>query len=435
MAEQLEERPVAHESKPSESTKQPDAKPEKPAATPAQRARRIIIGLVVLAVVIVGGMLAWAHLSSYETTDDAQVDGHINAISSRVAGTVTRVNVEENQTVQAGTVLVQVDPRDYQVALDQSKADLAEQVANEKAAQTDIPITSSTTRNNVASARAGTQGAEQGVAVAERNVNAARARVGVAQARVNEAQANYDKSAKDLARLKQLVDKDEISRQQYDAAVAVAEATKATRDSTLAGVNEAQQNVQVAQSQVEQARSKVTEAQSQVQTALTGPQQVEATRARYAASQAQVQLRQAQVAQRELNLGYTVVRAPVTGLVGKKSVEVGQNVSVGQELMAIVPLEDIWITANFKETQLKKVHPGQKVNIHVDAYDRDYKGYVESISAASGSRFSLLPPENATGNYVKVVQRVPVRIRLEQGENKDHSLRPGMSVTPKVLLQ
>ncbi len=412
-----------------------EKKPEKPPATPAQRIRRIIIGLVVLGVLVVGGLLLWAHLSSYETTDDAQVDGHINAVSARVAGTVTRVNVEENQTVKAGTVLAQIDQRDYQVALDRSKADLAETVANSAAAQAEIPITSANTSSSVVSAQAGTEDARQGVAVAERNVNAARARVAVAQARVNEAQANFDKSSKDLARLKLLVDKDEISHQQYDAAIAAAEATKATRDSMLAGLNEAQQNVQVAQSQVSQARSKVTQAQSEVQSAATGPQQLKATRAKFAASEAQVQLRQAVVAQSELNLGYTVVRAPVTGVIGKKSVEVGQNVSVGQELLAVVPLEDIWITANFKETQLKKIHVGQKVNIHVDAYGRDYKGYVESIAAASGARFSLLPPENATGNYVKVVQRLPVRIRLEAGENQDHSLRPGMSVTPKVLLQ
>ncbi len=426
-----EEKPVQQE----QSQTPPPEPPPKPPATPAQRVRRVLLGLTILAVLVIGGLLLWAHLSSYESTDDAQIDGHINAISARVAGTVTQVNVEENQSVQAGKVLIQIDPRDYQVALDRAKADQQEAAANAIAAQTEIPITSATTANNVVNARAGTLDAQQGVLVAERGVNAARARVGAAQAKLNEAQANYDKAAKDLARLKLLVSKDEISQQQYDAAVAAAEAAKATRDSMVATLNEAQQNVRVSESQVGQAQARVTQAQAQVQTALTGPGQVAGIRAKHAAAEAQVQLRQAAVAQAELNLSYTVIRSPVNGIIGKKSVEAGQNVSVGQELMAVVPLDDIWITANFKETQLKKIHVNQKVNIHVDAFDRDYKGYVESLSAASGARFSLLPPENATGNYVKVVQRLPVRIRLEPGENQDHRLRPGMSVTPKVLLQ
>ena len=429
--------PVAEETPVQQSEPKSESLPpaSKVPATPAQRVRRVLLGLALLAVLVVGGLLLWGHLSSYETTDDAQIDGHINAISARVAGTVKQLNVEENQNVEAGKVLIQIDPRDYQVAVDQAKADVQDAAANAIAAQTDIPITTATTANNVVNARAGSLGAEQGVQVAQREVNAARARVGAAQAKVNEAQANYDKASKDLARLKILVAKDEISRQQYDASVASAEAAKATRDAMLATLNEAQQNVSVAESQVGQAQARVTQAQAQVQTALTGPRQVAGIRAKYDAAQAQVQLRQSAVAQAELNLGYTIIRSPVNGIVGKKAVEVGQNVSVGQELMAVVPLDDIWVTANFKETQLKKIRVNQKVNLHVDAFDRDYKGYVESLSAASGARFSLLPPENATGNYVKVVQRLPVRIRLERGENQDHRLRPGMSVTPKVFLQ
>jgi membrane fusion protein, multidrug efflux system len=431
-----EEKPVQPQQQSQSQAPPPEpVTPAKPPATPAQRVRRVVIGLIILAILVIGGLLLWAHLSSYESTDDAQIDGHINATSARVAGTVKQVNVQENQNVEAGKVLVQIDPRDYQVAVDQAKADLADAVANAASAQTDIPVTTATTTGNVINARAGTLDAEQGVLVAERGVNAARARVGAAQARVNEAQANYDKAAKDLARLKMLVAKDEISQQQYDASVAAAEAAKATRDSMLATLNEAQQNVRVSESQVGQSQARVTQAQAQVQTALTGPRQVAGIRAKYDAALAQVQLRQAAVAQAELNLSYTTIRSPVNGVIGKKSVEIGQNVTVGQELMAVVPLDDIWITANFKETQLKKIRLNQKVNIHVDAFDRDYKGYVESLSPASGARFSLLPPENATGNYVKVVQRLPVRIRFEQGENGDHRLRPGMSVTPKVFLQ
>jgi membrane fusion protein (multidrug efflux system) len=249
---------------------------------------------------------------------------------------------------------------------------------------------------------------------------------------VNEAQANYKKAADDAARYKQLVDKDEISRQTYDQAEQTAEAAKATVAAQNAAVLEARHNAGAAEAAMEQAQTKLPQADASIQSALTRPQLVSQSQSRLKSAAAKVAELQAQLDQAKLNLSYTIIVAPVSGVVGKKTAEIGQNVSPGEQLMAVVPLDDIWVTANFKETQLRKMQPGQKVKFSVDAYDHEYSGHVTGIGGASGSRYSLLPPENATGNYVKVVQRIPVRIDLDPNENKDHRLRPGMSVDPKV---
>jgi membrane fusion protein (multidrug efflux system) len=403
-------------------------------ASGARRGIRFAIIAVLLVIAGFGAVQFTAWLGSFESTDDAQVDGHINAISARVSGYVTQVNIEENQFVKAGTVLVQIDPRDYEVAVAKAKADLADAEATAKASQADVPITTATTTDTLANTRAGEFDAQRGISAAQRSLEAATARVAAAKAKLQEEQANYDKAAADEQRYKQLVQKDEISKQQYDAAVAASRAAQASVASALASVSEAEQNVDVYKAQVEQNQARLQQAQAQVSTALTGPQQVAVSRARSDSSAAEVLEEQAALDQAQLNLGYTTIVAPVSGLVGRKSVEVGQNVTVGQQLLSIVPSDDIWITANFKETQLRKMRAGQKVKVHVDGYARDYNGKVESISPAAGARFSLLPPENATGNYVKVVQRIPVRIRLDQGQDPDHLLRPGMSVVPKVYL-
>jgi membrane fusion protein (multidrug efflux system) len=251
---------------------------------------------------------------------------------------------------------------------------------------------------------------------------------------VNEAQANYKKSADDVARYKLLVDKDEISRQIYDQTVQTTEAAKATVAAQSAAVVEARHNVGVAEAAVQQARTKIPQADASIESALTRPHQVSQSESRAQSAAAKVAELQAQLEQAKLNLGYTIVVAPVSGIVGKKTAEIGQNVSPGEQLMAVVPVDDVWVTANFKETQLRKMKPGQHVKFNVDAYDHEYSGHVTGIGGASGSRYSLLPPENATGNYVKVVQRIPVRIDLDPGENRDRRLRPGMSVNPKVYL-
>jgi membrane fusion protein (multidrug efflux system) len=405
---------------------------------PARESRRGLRIGILIAVLAIAGVAAFqitSWLGSFESTDDAQIDGHLNAISARVGGYVVQVNVEENQYVKAGAVLAQIDPRDYQVAVAKARADLADAAATAKASQADVPITASTTENTLANTRAGEFDAQRGISAAQRSLEAAAARVSSAKAKLQEEQANYEKAASDEKRYKQLVDKDEISKQQYDSASAAAHAQQAAVESARASVIEAQQNVDMVSAQVEQDRARLDQARAQVSTALTGPQQVTISRARYESSAAKAQQEQALLDQAQLNLGYTTIVAPVSGLVGRKSVELGQNVGVGQQLMTIVPTDDIWITANFKETQLRRMHPGQRVKVHADGYDRDYNGKVESIAPAAGARFSLLPPENATGNYVKVVQRVPVRIRLDPGQDPDHLLRPGMSVVPKVYLQ
>lgn len=364
--------------------------------------------LLVLALVVIAGVIfVWHYYSVRESTDDAQIDGHLDPISARISGTVLRVLHDENEVVQAGTLLVELDPKDYEVALERARADLADAEANATAAQVGVPLTTTTSSSQLAAADAA--------------VNAAEKEVDSAKSRVQEADANYTKAADDLKRFQQLVQKDEVSRQQYDSAVAAATAARATLDS--------------AKSMVANAESRAAQARAQAASAHTVPEQVRVTKARATAAAAEVQRARAAVALAELNLQYTKILAPVSGILSKRNVEPGQVVQPGQPLFSIVNLDDIWVTANFKETQLKNMRVGQKVTIHVDAYGRDYSGTVESISGATGARFSLLPPENATGNYVKVVQRVPVRIRFDKGQDPNHVLRPGLSVVPTVYVK
>lgn len=361
----------------------------------------LIAGLIL---VIIAGTFVWHYYSVRESTDDAQVDGHITPISARVSGTVVSVNFQDNQHVDAGAILVQLDPKDYEVAVKRAEAELADAQAAAAAARTNVPITHISTTT--------------GVETAQANQNASQREVEAANARLREAEANANKVAKDLERMKQLVAKDEISRQQYDAAVAADQAARATVDAARATVATAQ--------------SHVVQAEAAVRAAQTGPQQVRVTEAHAGSAKAAVEKAQANLAQAQLNLQYCTVRAPRAGVVSKRSVEVGQTVQPGQPLAALVDLQDIYITANFKETQLKDMHRGQPVNISVDAFGRDLKGHVDSIGGATGARFSLLPADNATGNYVKVVQRVPVKIVLDPGEDPNLRLRPGMSVVPTV---
>jgi membrane fusion protein (multidrug efflux system) len=391
-----------------------------------------LIGGAVAVLLVVTVVWLWA-TAGRESTDDAQVDAHVTPIAARVGGTVLRVPVSDNQQVDAGAVLVELDRRDYEIALDRARADLADAKAGAMAAAVDVPITSTTSAGNVATARGGVEEAEAGFSEAVQSVEAAKARLATAQARLREQEANATRAARDVERLKGLLAKDEISQQQFDAAVAAGDASRAAADSARSQVQEAQLAISVAQSRVAGSRAGQERATAELRTAETAPQQVTATRARAESAQARVKQAEAAVKQAELNLEHSVVKAPIKGVVSRKSVEPGQVVQPGQPLMSIIPLEQVWITANFKETQLANMRPGQPVTIKVDAYGgRKFKGHVESVAAATGSRFSLLPPENATGNFVKVVQRVPVKIALEQDQDPEHLLRPGMSVTPIV---
>ena len=413
------------------------AEQEKAKIIPRRRrkAAPYVIAAVVLVVLGVGGYYLWKYLNTYETTDDAQIDGHINALSGRIAGNVIEVRAEDEQFVNAGDVLVRLDARDYEVALAKAEADLGDAEAALESSRIDIPITATNSASQLKTANSSRVDATAFVLGSQRLLTAARARLESAQAQVREAEANYKKAGDDVARYKLLVDKNEIPRQQYDTAVSAAAAAQATVDSRNASVREAEQNVVVAQSAVEQANQRITQADASIDSANTAPKQVAVSEARAKSALAQVAQKKALVEQAKLNLSYCTLVAPVAGIVGKKTVELGQNISPGQQLMAIVPLDDIWVIANFKETQLSRMKPGQNVRVAVDAYGRSYTGKIVAVGGASGSRLSVLPPENATGNYVKVVQRIPVRINLDAGQNGDHMLRPGMSVDPKVYLE
>ncbi|HXM68003.1 MAG TPA: HlyD family secretion protein [Candidatus Acidoferrum sp.] len=385
--------------------------------------------VLLLAVVIIGGGLFVRNSLAWESTDDAQVNGHIMPLSARINGYVLEVPVIEGQLVHAGDLLVTIDPKDYKIAMEQAQATFADAQASAISSRFNVPITSVTTQSNLDSADTAVLNAEAGLNAAKQNFESA-------QALLEQAEANATRSDADLGRYEQLVAKEDISHQQYDQAVAAAKANRSGVASTSA-------SVQAAEQAVRQAQGKLVQARADLRTAQTAPQQVSMTRAKADAADAQARERKAQLDQAELNLSYTVVRSPVTGIIGKKTVEVGQNVGIGQELVEVVPLDDVWVTANFKETQLAHMRPGQPVEVKVDAYGRTWKAHITNMGAGAGSVFSLLPPENATGNYVKVVQRVPVRIDFdrtsqrtpERDFNAEGLLKPGLSVEPEVKVR
>jgi len=378
-----------------------------------------VIG-VVLVVLLVAGTATWLYLRQYESTDDAQIDGHVHSISPRISGYVTKVNVDDNQAVHAGDVLVEIDPTDYKVAVAKAEALLADAEASAQAQALNVPVTSVNTASQIQSATADLESARAGIRAAEQQVD-------LMKANLVQAEANDVKLQADLVRYKQLVDKQEVSQQQYDSALAAARASTAS----IAG---AKASLATAEQQVRQSKQKETQGIAALEYARTGPRQVAITESRAQSSNALVQQRRAELDQAKLNLTYCRILAPVDGVVNK-DVEVGQYLQPGQQVLSLVPLSDIWVTANFKETQLGRMQPGQPATFEVDSNGRTYRGHVDSIAGASGARFSLLPPENATGNYVKVVQRIPVKIVLEPGQNKDQQLRIGMSVTPRVRVR
>jgi len=405
-----------------ETTPTPAAPVQETEITQPKSRRRGIIFVVLIVLVAAAAWFYWRSTFS-EDTDDAQVNGHLIQVSSRIAGQVLKVDVEENQVVKAGDTIAELDPKDFDVAVENAQAALANAQANAAAANVNVPITSINTGSTLTSAGADVSGAHAGVGQAEQQLQAAGAQVA-------QAQANLTKAEADLARYKPLVEKDVISKQQWDAAVAA-------RDGAKAALNNSQATQRAASDGVHVARDKEAQAQASLKNAQTGPQQVAIQSARAKAAQAQVEVAQAQLDQAELNLSYTKIIAPVAGIITRKSVEVNQNVSVGQNLLTLVSLDDLWITANFKETQLKHMAAGQPVEIAVDATGKKYSGKVTQIGGATGSVLSLFPPENATGNYVKVVQRVPVRIDFTDIKNEDanHLLRPGLSVEPSVRVK
>ncbi|MGC2209847.1 MAG: HlyD family secretion protein [Candidatus Korobacteraceae bacterium] len=381
---------------------------------------------VLVVLLLIGAAAFWWQSRKYEDTDDAEVDGHIDPISARVTGHVVKVNVEEGQFVKAGTVLVEIDDRDYQVAVDRARADYMDAVASAEAARLGIPISQVGSSSQIHSTQADVLNAEAGVTAATRQVEEA-------QARLVEAEANARTANLDQGRYQLLVGKKEISQQQYDQSVSAA--TSANASVTAAGAA-----IHSSQEVVKQAKARLEQAQAALANARISPKQVSATQAQARAGEANAAKLHASLEQAELNLSYTRIVAPADGVIGTRNAQIGQNVQPGQEMLSIVPLKDVWVTADFKETQLEHMRAGQHVEIEVDALGgQKFQGTLTSIGGATGSRFSLLPPENATGNYVKVVQRVPVRIDFDDREksdfNQDGRLRPGLSVDPTVRVR
>src|SRR5580704_15226611 len=381
--------------------------------------KRLIIGAALI-VLIVLGIFLWHYLSGFESTDDAQVDVHLYPVSARISGYIQKVNVDDNQWVEAGSTLVEIDPRDYEVALERAQATLDTSEATAKGSNIDVPISSVDTSSQLKFTSSDIKNAEAAIQAAEKQETAA-------HARVVEAQAQNVKTQDDVTRYRLLLAKEEVPKQVYDHAYAAAA-------TDVAAVAAAEADEAPAQQAVVEAHSRLTEAEPHYEDAQAGPQRVASTRAKALSAMADAHQKRAAVEQAQLNLGYTTIFAPVAGEVTKKVV-VGLNVEPGEQMLTVVPLDQVWVTANFKETQLRHMRVGQKAKLKLDSNGRTYSAHVDSIAGATGPIFSLLPPENATGNYVKIVQRVPVKIVLEPGENQDHQLRPGMNVEAKVYLR
>ena len=405
------------------------------AEPPDEEPRRSPVKFILLGMLLVAvsaGIWAYYHFRDRVSSDDAQVDAHITAIAPKIPGNVLAVPVLDNQPVKAGDVLVRIDPRDYQARVDIARAALLQAESQLHTAQTVVPLTNDTTQS-------GASGASAQLADAMAELDRARlsyeqassSDIAVAEANVRTKQANSERAQADLARMKPLLDKAEISRQQFDAYQAAARVTESELRATQEQVAWMRQNVGIRKAAVSAAQSRVSLAQAQVEAALANRKQVDVRRAESGTAAAGVASARANLAAAELQLSYTTLVAPVDGVVTRKSVEPGQIVQPGQGLMTIIPLHDVWVTANFKETQLATVHPGQRAEINVDMYGRSVTGHVDSISGATGSRLSLLPPENATGNFVKVVQRIPVKILIDQTNGL--VLRPGMNVDATIF--
>ena len=392
-------------------------------AAPRAKVSKRVLAIALVGVAMIGCSGFWLHARHFESTDDAQVDGHFAQLSTRVTGTVTYVNplVENDRFVSAGTLLLELDPRDYEAELEHAKATLETKEARFHAAELQVPITDASAFSQLHLAEAAKQEAVASVAAAEADLTSA-------QHRVQQDQAVADRAERDRVRYAALVEKREISRSYYDARETDATASAQTLDSDRAAVAAEEQKIA-------QARSMVVQREAQVANARTAPQQASDARAQLESAKGELDQARADVRTAELNLSYTKIYAPVSGVVGHKTVEMGHRVEPGQTLLTVVPVDDVWITANFKEIQLRRMTPGQPVNIHVDTFGRNYKGTIENMAGASGPLFSLFPPENASGNYVKIVQRFPIRIHIDQGQDPQHELRPGMSVEARVRVR
>jgi membrane fusion protein (multidrug efflux system) len=406
--------------------------PRKGLASPKLRGILLVAGVVLVIAIV--ALFVYYH--NRETTDDAQVDGHITPISSKIYGRVAEVLVTDNQQVKAGQVLARIDPRDFQAELDQAKGELALAEADAQSAGVDVPRTRENVASGTSSADAQLLGAEADLQRAQVAYDQSKTSdLAYAQANIDKSRANSELAQADLARYRPLLDKGEISKQQYDAAKANADATASALKADEEKFAQAGRSVDMAKAQLAAAQAHVAQAQAGVAAAHADTRQIGMRTADAQGKAGKVQQQRAKVESAQLNLSYTEIVAPIDGVATHKQVEIGQIVQQGQGLMVIVPLQDVWVTANFKETQLRKMKAGQKAEVHVDTYGKTFSGHLDSISGATGAVLSLLPPENATGNYVKVVQRIPVKIVLDPISPEKAVLRPGMNVDATVITE
>ena len=386
---------------------------------------RIAVAFTIVALIVLlgGGALLWLRDHGSVSTDDAQVDGHVHPINARIGGTVVWANpdIDDTKFVKAGTVLARLDINDYQPAVDRLEGDVQAQQAQLQTAELAIPITETTSSSKLASAHNSEMEAEAELASAKAGVSAA-------SAQVMQAEASSHRAENDRARYEQLVNSHEISRSEYDTRMTEANVTAAQ-------LSAAQANLQAAEQKVQAAEQHIAERKQDILSAATAPQLVATARSSVEKVSGELKKSKAALHDAQLNLGYTDIVAPVSGIIGRRSIETGQRIAAGQLLLNIVPTDDIWVTANFKETQLQHVVPGSAVTVKVDTYGSEIQGSVESIGGATGSKYALIAPDNATGNYVKVVQRIPVRIRLESSRVSGRPLLPGMSVEARVQQQ
>jgi membrane fusion protein (multidrug efflux system) len=405
---------------------------ESPKALQNSKIRRLLLLGGAVLVVAVAGLYFYYH--NRESTDDAQVDGHITPIASKIYGRVAAVLVLDNQPVEAGQILVKIDPLDYQASLDQARAALALAESEAQSAGVDVPRTRENVASGTSSADAQLTGAQADLARAQATYDQARTSdLAWAQANIDKSRANAQLGQADLARYAPLLEKGEISKQQYDAAKANADATASALKADQEKLAQAERSVDIAKAQLDAAKARVEQARAGVGSAHADVMQVKMRSADAQAKLAKVEQARAALDAARLNLSYTEIIAPVAGVATHKQVEAGQIVQAGQGLLVVVPLQDVWVTANFKETQLKNIKPGQKAEVKVDTYGKTFPGHVDSIAGATGAVLSLLPPENATGNYVKVVQRIPVKIMLDPIAPEKAILRPGMNVDATVV--
>jgi membrane fusion protein, multidrug efflux system len=408
--------------------------PAPPKGLKSPKVQRLLIAGAILVLAVAVGL--FLYYRNRETTDDAQVDGHITPIAAKISGRVAEVLVHDNEPVKAGQVLVKIDPRDYQAALDNAKAALALAQSEAQSANVDVPRTRENVASGTSNANAGLLGAEAELAQAQAAyAQAQNSDLAYARANVEKSRANAQLAQADLERYRPLMDKGEISKQQFDAAKANADATASALKAEEEKIQQAQSNIQIAKAQLNAAQARVEQARAGVSSAHADIQQVSMRTADAQGKLAKVDQARAMVDAAQLNLSYTEIVAPIDGVATHKQVEAGQIVQAGQGLLVVVPLQDVWVTANFKETQLKKMRAGQKAEVHVDTYGKTFSGHVDSIAGATGAVLSLLPPENATGNYVKVVQRIPVKVVVDPISSDKAILRPGMNVDVTVITE